>query len=260
MSSNTLKLEVQGVRQILGWPLDNSPGVYEIVKDIEAEYQAMTNKLNFTENAWSVAEYTLSTVAGTYRYRLDNAINYFQKALMISTVPANTAGDPEYVLEYYELENIPKEWAWLGVGKGQYMFSSHDSQLFAIYRTMAAEGERIYMEMRPIPNSAQDYKILYQQGNWIPAMESTGLTFVLPHESQRYLMRNKVAQKLLYRGVVKWSHDDRINAVKSASILRGIEMSIKELADDFKDYKASLETVDIVYTDAWADETVNLSG
>lgn len=255
MATNLLK-EVLGVRHLLDGPMDQSPSFDEIVDELAIEYQHVTNELNNTGNAWQVNTTTITTVAEQEDYQI--LAQDFYKALLVTTVPQSSGTHPEYVLEFTEAEHIPKDWAWLSSGKGQYMYSSHDSQIIAFYRKIGTNGEELWVKLRPVPGQAQNYKILYQQTDWWDTVFATGgisgvEDFVPPHSSQRYYIRAVAAHNLLMSGRVKWSFDEIRNFSKSQQSQRGLESRISRYRQAYEEYKSSLDNPDITWIEPWSD-------
>lgn len=242
---------------MLNNPLPQSPSFRDILDELEAEYQHVTNDTNNTGNAWQTNTYTLTTTAGQYDYQIVTDNDDFFKALSVTTVPENVDADPQYVLEFTEFEHLPKEWAWLGQNKGQYMTSSHDSQLIAFYRKIATTGEQIWCRLAPTPAQTQDYTILYQVTDWWPLVDaSNSRTWKLPHSSQRFYIRSLVAQNLLMSGRVRWSYDNLQNYKMGELVEKGLEIKLKRYEAVYNEYKDSLDNPDIVMADAWADEAM----
>jgi len=255
--STTILSEITGVRVMLNNPLPQSPSFKDILEELEAEYQHLTNSLNNTGNAWQIENYTLTTAAGTYEYEINPASGEFYKALNVTTVPDDDSIDPQYLLEFTELEHIPKEWAWLGQSRGQYMYSSHDSQMIAFYRQITDSGEKLYCQLRPTPTRVQTYNILYQVTDWWPRVgETDNLTFKMPHASQKFYIRALVAQNLLLKGMVKWSFDDVKNYKTGTLVAQALEIRLARYKQAYDEYIDSLDNPDLTMIDVWADETV----
>lgn len=247
--ANTLLNEILGVRSILGNPLPQSPSPEEILEELEAVYQDVTNLANNTGNAWAVDSFNITTVAGTRAYQLQpTEVTNFYKALIVTTVPPDSS-TPEYTLEMAELEHLPQEWAWLSQNQGSLFWTSHSSQLVAFYRKMGTAGEEIWCELRPTPNSVQEYKILYQQGHWWDVATTKGTGFQLPHQEYKFHFRAQAAWNLLPR--CRWSYGD--DSGKLASIKTMLEGRIAKGAKSFDDYIAALDNQDTVWLDSYAD-------
>lgn len=256
--ATTVLSEVMGVRVMLNNPMPQAPAFKDILEELEAEYQHLTNDLNNTGNAWQVDNYTLTTVAGTYEYEITPTNKEFYKALNVTTIPSNTSVDPQYVLEFTELEHMPQEWAWLGQNRGQYMYSSHDSQMIAFYRKITVSGEKLYCQIRPTPTEAQSYNILYQVTDWWGRISSgTGTDFYMPHSSQRFYIRALVAQNLLLKGMVRWSFDDVRNFKTGQLVAKSLEVRINRYKQAYDEYIDSLDNPDLTMIDAWADDYVH---
>lgn len=253
---NTFLRDALGVRDMLGSPLEQSPSFEEIFFELDAEYQSLTNQLNLTGDAWTHNEITVTTVAGQRTYQILPTNNDFYKALKVVTVPDNISQDPEYVLEFAEVEHLSNEWAWLGQNKGQLFDSSHDSQLVAFYRKMGAAGEEVWIELRPTPASVQQYRIVYQQSVWEELSRAAGKDYTSPHSALRTYIRCCAARNILQRQRVKWSFDEAKNAARIASMLAGIETRIRTLQTEVNNYRLGLDHSDVVHIDAWADDNI----
>lgn len=257
--ATTLLKEVLGVKQVLGDPLDQAPSFSEIVEELASEYQHMTNEANNTAEAWAVKEYTLTTVAGTADYRLDLVIPTLYKPLAIYTIPADVNSTPQYQLQSIEFEYLPKEWAWLGQNRGQALFSSHDSQYIAFYRTIGTTtGEEIYARLAPVPTRAQSYRIIYQQTDWWDILSGAMLSgdAPLPNSSQRIYIRALAAENLLLKGSVMWSHDPVQNFARTKMVAEGLKIRKERYYSSYKEYLSSLDQPDVITVDSWADEMV----
>lgn len=256
--ATTLLNEILGVKQLLDSPMDQSPSYNDIVDELAAEYQHMTNQVNNTAEAWMVGEYTLTTVVGTSDYQLNVAVPLFYKALAVYTVPSDVNAHPQYGLEFMELEYMPQEWAWLGQNKGQYMYSSHDSQAIAFYRTLTTSGELIYARLAPVPANVQSYKIIYQQTDWWDSaiLSSIVQSPGLPNSSQRMYIRTLAAENLLMKGAVMWSYDPVKNFAKSQIVAKGLALRKERYKKAYDEYISSLDQPDITFIKSWADENV----
>lgn len=255
--ATTIQAEVLGVRSMLNNPLPQAPSYNDILEEMQAEYQNITNLTNATANSWQVANYTLTSVAGQYEYTITPANDDFFKALNVTTVPPDVDTDPQYMVEFTELEHIPKEWGWLGENQGQFLMSSHDSQLIAFYRTITSSGSAIKCQIRPTPTRVQDYNILYQVTDWWPqVLVSLGKEFTLPHSSQRFYIRALVAQNLLLKGNVSWSFDADRDAATAKLVESGLSARLARYQEGFNEYRGSLDNPDITFITSWADDNV----
>lgn len=252
--SSTPLTEIFGVRAMLNSPLNQSPSVLQIVEELEAEYQTLSNDLNNTSNAWAVETYTLTATQGVRAYQI-TATDFF-KALVVTTVPANDAA-PENVLEFTELEHLPQEWSWLGENHGQLLDSRHSSALIAFYRKLGTTGEEIWCEIRPTPIQTETYKITYMVGDWWSRVfGNSNYTYSLPHPPMKHLIRAMVAKNLLLKGAVKWSYDPAENLRRAQFTLQSLEDKIARYNKIYQEYKDGLDGADIVYTTSWAQENI----
>lgn len=257
--ATTLQEEILGVRVMLNNPLPQSPSFQDILEELEAEYTTLTNTTNATGNAWQVDNYTLTTVAGTYDYAITPVApaGDFFKALNVTTIPEDVDTSPQYMLEFTELEHIPNEWAWLGESRGQFMYSSHDSQIIAFYRKITSAGESLRCQIRPTPTQVQTYNILYQVSDWWSLIDdSLGLAFTMPHSSQKFYLRALVAQNLLMKGNVSWSFDAVENYKMSNLVAKGLEMRLERYRQVFEEYRGTLDNPDLTEISSWAEENV----
>lgn len=240
---------------MLGDCLPNAPSIEEIGEELSAVYQDVSNLANNTGAAWQIETYTLAVTAGTRTYQLDPAlVTKFYKALAVTTVPAND-GEPEFTLEFTELEHLPAEWGWLGQNQGQLMYSNHASGVLAFYRKISdSTGEQIFVELRPTPNKAESYKILYQVGAWWDSAfsaEGQQSAVILPNKEFRFHFRALAAKNLLGSDKVRWSFGD--DSEKYKRISRSIDDRIARGAQAFENHLATLDNEDCVELLSWSD-------
>jgi len=244
----TLLDEILGVRSMLVNPLSQSPTPEDIIEELENVYQTVTNMGNNSGNSWQIETVTLVTTAGTREYQLDSdLVQDFYKPLLVTTVPENDS-QPEYQLEFTELESLPSEWAWLGQNQGSLLWTSHSSQVIAFYRKMGVDSEEIWCEMRPTPNSTQQYKILYQVGDWWSNLAVTNYT--LPNKEFRFHFRALAARNLLPK--TRWSYGD--DTAKKAEIKENLDRRIAMGTPILNDHLMSLDNSDAVAISSYADE------
>lgn len=258
MPGQTLFTDVEGVRSMLGDPMPQAPTTLDILSELELEYQYLSNELNNTGNAWMIDSVNITTSAGVYEYNLTGSgLSSIGKVLSVVTVPSDDTVDPEYQLEFAELEHLPKEWAWLSENKGAYSFSSHDGQLIVFYlKYSSLDGWYPYCQIRPVPASAQSYKIYYQVGDWWNAESSVGMDLITPFPDQRGIVRALTAKNLILTGKVKWSFDEESNLRMGKIVLDGLNQRIIRYQKTFDEYKDSFDTPDITTQLSWADENV----
>lgn len=282
MATN-LSREIFGVKAMLGDPLDQSPSIRQICDELEAEYQTVTNEVNNKGNSQHIAEEILTTSVGKRSYDIGSIAKDFYKALSVTTIPSTAvltpvAGDPQgntitvssgigrsHSLEFTELENINDDWGHLRSNSGQLMGSSHDSQMIAIYKVIIPQqGEVVRVEMRPTPNSAQKYLILYQTTDWWDksapianaVSEDTGaivtqLPFNLPHSSQRMYVRALVARNLL--PITRWGLDDVYNVRRHDHVREMLDRRIDRYRKVYEDYLDTMDHGGMIYIELFGD-------
>lgn len=243
----SLLTEIHGVRSVLGNPLANAPTPEDIAEALEETFQLVTNITNNTGNGWQIGTLNISATAGTYVYQIETPFDDFYKALSVVTVPTNI-NDPEYVLEFTEIEHIPQEWAYLNE-TGRLYYSTHSANFIAFYRKLGVDGETIWCEIRPVPAQDETYKITYQIGSWWDRIENT--SFTLPHREFRFHLRRLAAQTLLHK--CRWSYDEQKNALKKVEVGSILDRAIAMGAKTFDDHIASLDNADIVEMETFGD-------
>lgn len=247
---STLMNELNGVRSMLGNPLPQAPTIKDITEELEAVYQENTNIGNNTGIAWQVDSFVLTATAGQRTYVLDpDVVIDFYKALTVTTVPTSDS-DPEYTLEFTEIEHLPQEWAWLGQNQGILLDSSHSSGLVAFYRQLGRAGEEIVCELRPTPNSTQQYTVWYQVGDWWERVfQNSDTAYTLPNKEYRFYFRALAARNLLPK--CQWSYGqdkERYENIKEM-LDRRIVMSKKVYDDGL----ATIDNADVIRLDSYAD-------
>jgi len=238
--------EIQGVRNILANPLPNAPTPEDISDALQEVYQYANNRTNNTGNAWQIGTLNITTVAETYVYQIETQYDDFYKALSVVTVP-ETATDPEYPLEFVEVEHIPEEWSWITSNGGRLYYSDHSVQYIAFYRKMGTAGETIWVEMRPVPDRVETYKITYQVGDFWNRVANTD--YGMPHREHRFHLRRLAAQTLLPK--CKWNFGDN-NQMKS-EIRETLDRAIAMGAPAFEDHISSLDQANVIELELFGD-------
>jgi hypothetical protein len=244
----SLLTELHGVRSILGSPLDNSPSAEDITEALEEVYQLVVNRTNNTGNAWQIGTLNIVTAAETTVYQIETQYDDFYKALSVVTIP-ETSSDPEYRLEFVEVEHIPQEWAYVTSQGGQLFSSSHSAQYIAFYRKLGEDGETVWCEIRPAPDGVEYYKITYQVGDFWQKVDDTG--YGMPHKEQRFHLRRLAAATLLPK--CRWSYDEGKNLIRKAEIEKTLERAIAMGAPAFESHIASLDQANVVELETYGD-------
>ena len=251
MASNTLTAEIGSIRSLLLNPLPQSPTPQDIVDEMETTYQGATNQANNTGKAWNVNSFTLTTVAGTRTYTLDpTVVQDFYKALTVVTNPSSNA-DPQYTLEVTEIDNLPKEWGWLSQNQSPLVDSTHSAGLIAFYRTMTTSQESILAEIRPTPNSVQQYTVWYQQGNWWNAfiVDSSSFSNTLPQKEFRFYFRELAARSLVYK--CEWAYGNNNEKRKMVAVELDRRLIISKQI--YIDHLASMDNEESITLETWSD-------
>jgi hypothetical protein len=213
---------------------------------LEEVYQLIVNRTNNTGNAWQIGTLNIVTSAETGVYQIETPFDDFYKALSVVTVP--TGNDPEYRLEFVEVEHIPQEWEYITSAGGRLFESTHSAKYIAFYRKLGLDGETIWVEIRPVP-SGETYKITYQVGDWWSRISSTD--YGMPHKEQRFHLRRLAASTLLPK--CRWSYDEGRNLSKKAEISAVLDRAIEMGAPAFESHIASLDNADVVELELFGD-------
>jgi hypothetical protein len=227
--------------------LDNSPSAEDISEALEEVYQLVVNRTNNTGNAWQIGTLNIVTSAETGVYQIETPFDDFYKALSVVTVPTGT--DPEYRLEFVEVEHMPQEWEWVTSNGGRLFESSHSAKYIAFYRKLGTDGETIWVEIRPVPAGEETYKITYQVGDWWSRIESTD--YGMPHKEQRFHLRRLAASTLMHK--CRWSYDEAKNLAKKVEISGILDRAIAMGAPAFEAHIASLDQADVVELELFGD-------
>jgi hypothetical protein len=240
--------EIYGVRSVLANPLEQSPSVEDIVEALQEVYQFATNRTNNTGNGWQINTTTIVALEGVFVYEISTPFNDFYKALSVVTIPEND--DPEYALEFVEVEHIPTEWQWVTEQGGTlYGSSTHSGRYIAFYRKMGTDGETIWCEIRPVPAQDENYKITYQVGDWWERVTSTDYEF--PHKEFKFHLRRLAASTLLPK--CRWSYDANANRERKLEIGATLDRAIEMGAPAFDAHIASLDQANVVELETYSD-------
>lgn len=246
-----LKL-ITEVRRRLNGPLAQSPSPRVILDRALAEYRNAVIGANNSGNAWAVNEYTLTATADTRRYEITAAD--FSKALLIATVPAATGPiEPEMPLEFTQLERLPEDWAFLrDVGYWSLWWASvsQKARFAAFYRQKEAAGFKNYIEIRPTPDAGEQYRVLYQVGDFTGSVTSD-LDFALPFPELDFYFVTLIADALL--PYTRWSNDKNDDGDQLKMLAARFQTDLARYQKTYDDWIASLSVGDIVYADSYAD-------
>lgn len=217
------------------------------------EYTNSTLKANNTGNAWAVNEYTQTAVADTRRYEI--TVADFSKALLVATVPSSVTGvvEPEKVLEFTQLEQLPKDWAYLADTGGWSLWFDNVSQrgrYVAVYRRSEASGFKVYLEIRPTPKAGELYRVLYQVGDWSGNIP-TDLNFAFPFPELNFYFLTLVSDSLL--PISRWSADAKENDAEMKRLSYGFTKDLARYQQTFDNFVASLSVSNMVMAESYAD-------
>lgn len=241
------------VRRRLNHPLHQTPSVRQILDRAINEYRNATMTANNTGNAWSVDEFTLTALADTRRYEI--TAPGFSKALLVSTIPSSVPGtvEPEQALEFTQIEQLPRDWAWLADFSDWSLWAwnvSQKARYAAVFREVASTGYKNYIEIRPTPEAGEQYRVLYQVGDFSGYVTSS-LDFALPFPEFDFYFTTLVADCLL--PITRWSADDAADERFAKNLSGGYIKDLSRYQRTFDDFIAGLSVTDIVYAESFAD-------
>ena len=240
-------------KRLGGKTLPQSPTPAQILERGIDEYQNATIRGNNTGNAWAVSEFTLNTTDDTRRYEI--TVPDFSKALLVSTVPDVASIYGERPLEFTQLEQLPNEWGWLSNSNGWCgLFGGNrggQAAYVAFYRQVAqATGFKNYMELRPSPKGVEQYRVLYQSGDWATKMTSD-LTFDLPFGDVSFYFVTLIADGLL--PYCRWSNDENQNMAMRQMLKAAFTQDLQRYERTFQDFIASLTVTDTIMSESFGE-------
>lgn len=246
---------INRVRRRLNNPLAQAPTDRQILDRGIDELRNATMTANNTGNAWAVEEYTVTTEADTRRYEV--TANDFGKALLVCTVPSTVPGvvEPEMPLQFTQLEQLPRDWAWLSDTGWWWSLwlcdVSQRSRYAAFFNFLdGSAGFKTVMEIRPTPQAGELYRVLYQVGDWSQSMNST-VAFQFPFPSLDFHFVTLISDSLL--PVARWTHDENANIRQAVALERGYAKDLERSTPTWEDYISSLSVSDIVWSESFAD-------
>jgi hypothetical protein len=235
-----------------GLPLFQSPSPETILEIGVSEFQNATMRVNNKGDAWAIKEYVLTTTDDTRRYLITQPD--FGKALSVVTVPEDSRHF-ELELEFTELEQIPNDWAWLSNTQSaaslwQSYGVSQSARYVAFYRQLETGGFKNYMEIRPSPIVGENYRVLYQVGEWGSQIASD-LNFAFPFPEVGYYFIALTANCLL--PYTRWTSDAVMDAATKAELKNQFVEDLQRYQETFDNFVASLHRPQLVYAESFAD-------
>jgi hypothetical protein len=238
---------IDNVRRRLDGPLYQSPNPRTILDRAIDAYRNAVTTANNTGNAWAVNELIITALADTRRYEITAAD--FSKVLLIASVPQRP-NDPEEVIEMSQIEQLPREWAWLNGDTAWYSlwYNSARSIWAAAFRKSEANGFHSYLEFRPTPKAGEQYRVLYQIGDFKQNINKDNLIdFQLPFPELDFYFIALVAKSLL--AYTRWSNSLEADMLKKKELSQAFDEDLAKYQNTFDDFIANLSTSDIVYAE-----------
>lgn len=236
-----------------GLPLAQSPSPTAILERAVDEFQNCTQKVSNRGDAWSIKEFVLTTEDNVRRYLIEQPD--FGKALLVATIPEDNR-HLEMELEFTQLEQLPNDWAWLsntqsGFGLWCGWGVSQRARYVAFFRQLESSGGfRPYMEIRPAPVADEEYRILYQVGEW-GSQISSDLLFAFPFPEVGYYFVALVANCLL--PITRWTADKVGDMATKTEIKAGLIEDLQRYQPVFDDFVSSLNHPKMIFAESYAD-------
>lgn len=251
---------VSAVRRRLNNPLMGSPSPRQILDRGFDAYRMIGIKANNTGHAWATDEFTLTATTGVRRYDVTTSLApRFSKPLLVATVPSSVAGvnEPELPLDFTQIEQLPRDWAWLNSSGINWSLWQGDvtqsARWVAFYRTISdTAGFKMWMEIRPTPIATELYRVLYEVGNWQGLMTASAApTFQLPFPELDAYFIAWTAQSLL--PLTRYSSDPSADVGQLQGLAAGLESDLRIYDPIVEAFLASLTVTDLVYGESFAD-------
>jgi hypothetical protein len=230
---------ISNVKLRLGDPLPQSPSARHLFRLVLDHCQSVYNHLNNTSQAWATAEIPLAVAPGQGDYLLN--AGQWGKALLIYTEDPSNPGHWERTVPFYEVQNI--NLAYEGPNDGANGFagfvdgSNHTAFGIAFLRDQ--NGANVSARVRPIPQAAATYRILYSIGDWASGA-ALGSVPVLPEH--HHLIEVRAALSAL--PIAKWwvggdKDTEKLNQNQRLQYAASLRMDEARYTRDFELYVRS---------------------
>lgn len=229
----TIDQMIADVRLRLGDPLPQSPSLRHLFRFTLDHCQSLFNQITNSNEAWAVNFTTLSVSPGEEEYLLIIT----GKPLVVYTQDDSDPAHIERMIKVYELQNLllsyegPRNGAWFWPGWSD--DSEHTAAGIAFYQKTGVDGW--YARIRPVPQVAADYRVVYTVGNWASSAALGSAPVMAEHH---HLIEVRTALSAL--PLARWSDDMAADMEQRKMLAMSLTNDEKQFRRDFEIYLRSL--------------------
>lgn len=192
-------------RSRLGDPSAQQPTDRQLLQATLNHCQSLFNQISNSNEPWAIGgqDLVLTVSAGVEEYALSGGPTMGKPFLMYTMLPTNPAFI-ERMIPTYELQNLllsnsgPRNGLYLW--PAYYDGSNHTALGVAFYEKGGVDGW--YARIRPVPQLAAQYRIIYGLGNWV---QQAGLQDSPVLSEHHHLLETRIALSVL--AMTRWSDD-----------------------------------------------------
>jgi hypothetical protein len=203
-SLNDLCSRVRSVR--LHNPRPQQPPLHVVLEAVISHTQNLYNELSNTNKAWATEEVPLTVQPNKETYLLPVDAQIGKVLSVVTSDPAN----PHHIersIDFFDIQNLQHEWDWPNniavASTWNWDGSTHTAQRMAFFYKGEGENAGLWVKVKPIPQQAAVYQVLYTIGNWV---ESAGLGSSPILSGHHQLIEVRAARSVLPSSV--WFDDE----------------------------------------------------
>lgn len=218
------------VRMLTGEPRSQEPSTRVVFYAILRVVQSAFNQLSNTNHAWATGETVITVTPNVADYEM--GVTGFGKALSIVTQDNSNPAHIERLVDFTEIQDLDVGWDLpndAGMWATNWDGSNHTAQRIGFYK--AAGFDTTYMRLKPTPQRACDYRILYSIGNWVDDASLTDSPVLAEHH---HLFEVRAALHLLPHCV--WSDDEAFNVNKRRELALALKDEEAMYGSDWSRY------------------------
>lgn len=211
------------------------------------QVQSFMNRLSNTGHAWDSDEMSVQVSSGQEEYTL-NAGAAFGKPLLVVTSDPSNASHVERPIDFFEVQNIDLAWGLPNDAAslfGRPDGSTHTAERMAFFRKNGNPTVRV----KPLPQEAAEYKILYSIGNWVDAAGITDSPVLSEHHQ---LPETNIAIAALPHAA--WFDDEKENRIRRRELAEQLTDDRRQFDADFERYVLNLNQPQVTFrmgADEW---------
>lgn len=223
---------ISRVRELLHYPMENSPALHLVYGAILRHLQHRFNQLNNTGQAWAYSSTNVAVVSGTDTYTI--SATSFGKPLSVTTYSTDSSAY-ETRIPFFEVQNLVFDWDHpRNVAAGYWQTdtaSTHTAMRVAFYRDAGTNTVKIMF--RPVPQAAATYTVMYSIGDWTDDVSLTSTPLLSEHHS---VFEIPAAISLL--PLAKWSQDADMNIAKRNELAKSLTFELSMFEPSWMKYIA----------------------